>query len=619
MSTIKQSNYLNLYLIIFLIPLIVNVFGLNIYSVWKTSFFLIILAISLLLLGFYHIKKNILELLVNKWLYLYLITFIASLVISTITWIAPIQSIFGLYKDFIWLIFYLLIIVHFIIILHLFRDKNSINYFFIITKIITLIIVILAILQLFNIDPFVNIDNQEYLFRVYSTIWQPNFLWQFLIFPFFIVLFSLIKPSSTSKYKHFLINWLLLAWIVTVIYLTKNRATYLAISASTLIYFLFFSQIKSFHKKLSLTSFIIIAITAFNIIWINLRSLYSRSFLVDASAQMMNYKNILFWNGLNSFYQKFVEIMPSRVFEYEKFYTTPVHPHNEMIESLVEKWLLWLALYLIPILVISNYISKKPKDTPSLIALFWLLAYYISVQFSFSKIEHFIFLTAFWAIVLINNLELKVLTVNIKNIFKKTLIIASILILWWCCSIWAYRLFHTDILLNKHMSIYINWDSSESIKIIKKAIDYSPFYIYPKKFFISLYLSEINNYPLIKTDINEYLKNIWKLWNQNFDYNTLSLKYASYYKNEEEIDKYLEIWKNISPNLPILYTEAIEGYYKLWNCEKVITNYEKLLSLTPAFYQENINNCNNNEQCRIFLKHADGLIDSREMVNTCID
>jgi len=112
----------------------------------------------------------------------------------------------------------------------------------------------LAILQLFNIDPFVDIDNQEFLFRVYSTIGQPNFLGQFLIFPFFIIFFSITNFYKNKKYKSLILNSLLLLAILIIIYFTKNRATWLAMSISLFFYLILFLDIKTIYKKISILS-----------------------------------------------------------------------------------------------------------------------------------------------------------------------------------------------------------------------------------------------------------------------------------------------------------------------------------------------------------------------------
>ena len=63
-------------------------------------------------------------------------------------------------------------------------------------------------------------------------------------------------------------------------------------------------------------------------------------------------------------------------------------------------------------------LDKKVKDMGLQMVGFALLAYIISVQFSFSTVMHYVFLVAFWAVFLtmyLNIVSLSAAAINVSN------------------------------------------------------------------------------------------------------------------------------------------------------------------------------------------------------------
>ena len=57
----------------------------------------------------------------------------------------------------------------------------------------------------------------------------------------------------------------------------------------------------------------------------------------------------MFGSGIETFYRRYVEVMPASVFEYESFFTTARNMHNEVLHTFVERGLFVTVLYLIPV------------------------------------------------------------------------------------------------------------------------------------------------------------------------------------------------------------------------------------------------------------------------------
>ncbi len=577
-----------IYLGIFLIPLIVNPLGLEIYSASKLSWFLFFLAIFAL--GLVFAKK--IEVKKNKKLHYYLGALIASLFLSTILSVAPIQSFFGEYHYAKGFIFYLLVIAHFLICLHLFGEKKFRKKFYKVVKVVAAILSVHAILQYFNPE------NAEHLYRSYATVGQPNFLAQLLIFPLFLVGFELLDDDRGEKDSYMSI--LLFVLIGLAIFLTKSRAVMLAIMASAYLGFLFFSDVKKLYKWL-LTGGLVAIVGALPLLgFINMRSVNSRALLWSGSLDLLDKWHVFFGTGLNSFYREFVRIMEKSAFTSEQFYTTPTSPHNEILEALLERGVLGLLLYLIPIAFIFWLLFKrKVKRDEGKVAIFAILAYLISVQLSFSTVEHFVYLAGFFAILFLEQLEFE----KVKNVMKGIVWKVMLALVAVCLFVTSLLILKTDLLLAKGIENYVTGEEG-AFEVFEEAISSTPVFTFPRKIVIKLFSGETH------AELVPHLEAYKRISGEDYYYNILAMKLAAIRGNFDLVEEhYLRAAKD-APNLPILYTEAGDIYFENGDCEKVLEMYGILKSLAPV-YEEG------SEEKRLFEKHATGYVNAMERMEEC--
>lgn len=612
---IAKSSYI---IGLFMIPLIINPFGLQMYTQAKLSWFLFFLSLFLASLALVIFCQKKIKIDYHKHLSIFIVLWTTSLVISTAL-SNNLISIFGAYSNPQGLIFYLLLFTYFFIFLHLFSNKRSISILFNTTKIITALICLHAVGQYFNIDPFIDVDNKKYLFRVYGTIGQPNFLGQFLIFPFSILLFQMKEFWTQKKYQQLALNTPLFLLIISTILLTKNRATWLAIFFGLYILFLFLFKLKKSYKFTFSLAALLAGTALLYLADISVRSIHARMFLWGGVLKILDWKNALFGNGLESFYQTFVKIMPKEVFLYEEFYTFPRSPHNEFLTVLTERGVFGAVLYLTSIAFLIFLLFKgKIKSSIQKITFFTILVYMISVQFSFSTVEHWVFLTAFWAILLRQTLQFKSGTIFFKKVTKKIISIvilsfASIVLLFA-----SFSLLKTDLLLKKGINQYItNPNPRQSYQTLNQAIEMSPFFAYPREIIINLFI------PFVSTDIKfaenteKHIKYFGVITSQDFNYHIISMQF---WANMNDLKKSAEHFRQAaekSPNLPLLYTEAGDLSFSKGDCPTAINNYEKLLFLAPPKYTENQYNCEQVNECRIFLKNASAFFRAMENLQKC--
>lgn len=610
-------SIVSMHLGIFLIPLAVNLWGLNIYADAKISWFLIFIGIALLGTGAALLTKKQITFPSNKQVWIFIGLFLLSGIISTVTAVAPIESLFGSYTTKIGLITYALLVIHFLYCFNLFQDKKKIAWFFGLTKILALVISVHAILQYFNIDPLVDVDNKQFLFRVYGTIGQPNFLGQFLIFPCFILLFSVKNLWQKKKYQKVFWEGLILALVLTTLFLTKNRATWLALLGSGYLMFVMLHKSKPMLKTaVTLTAGALgSALLLFQ--EISMRSIDARLLLWEGATKIVDWSNALFGSGLNAFYQTFTPIMPQQAFEYEEFYKIPTSPHSEILQTLLERGVFGLMLYLIPIIfLIYLAYKKKIKTSTQKTVFFALITYLISVQFSFSTIEHFIFLATFWAILLTQTITFKPVTLKIKHFLPRLPVAAITIALASVILCFSFCIVQTDYALKKGLDQYLS-NPETAFDEFETAIDAAPYFAYPRKLAIDFFDPLLKDNPYIAQGLKQYLEEFGAITNYNFQYHILAMRIYAAENNMANFEEHLKKAEALTPNLPLLHTTAGDAYFEKGNCEKAVQHYEKLLSLAPRRYLDHQENCSEIDTCRIFRNNASAFVFAMQNLDAC--
>ncbi|NIA02115.1 MAG: hypothetical protein GWP15_01915 [Nitrospirae bacterium] len=575
-----------IYFAIFLIPFVMNPFGFQTFGIVKVCFFLAVVGGFL---GYMGIRCPAMagRLLVgppvaggvNKWVLVFLLFWVLSFFLSVLFSLNPAQSLFGEYFYLQGALFYLFVAVHFLICWKIFSKKGMVDRFLSVVKWVGLGVAVYAIVQYFYLDA-------EYLGRVYGTVGNPNFLAQFLIFPLFVVLFE------KGRWK-----WIIFAVILLAILMTGSRAVMLGILVSLYLWFLFYGKISKIWKLIFSVVLVGIVVGGLLLLDFDMRSVYSRLLLWGSIGDLVNLKDFVFGSGIETFARRYVEVMPKEVFEYENFFKIPRDMHNEVLHTFVERGVFGTILYLIPIgFLIWNLFWKKVDAGVAMVG-FALLAYVVSVQFSFSTVVHYVFLAAFWAVFLIGVLGKGGKVFGFKNFVVR---IFSGLILV-CLSVFvlfsSFSLMRSDFLLRKGMDSYAAYDQS-AFDVFEEAADSSLVYAYPYELIVDFFGSEVA------------LSRYGRITEYDFMYNVLAMRVAQLNQKTDKFLFYYLRGVNDSPNYPVLYVNAGVFYHSIRECDKAIHKFEILESLAPD-YEEGT------EEYRLFIKHASGFEKAMGMLDEC--
>ena len=379
-----KFNILNFFIASIPLSMILGNLAINI-----NIFIIIILGFLSFGIKIFITKKKILNMLIYSFFfYLFAITLLNN-------WNLLSENI--LYKEhLIKSLFYLRFLLLFLIIDKLIENKSfNTKFFFISCAFFSLIISIDIIIQFFfkkNIFGFEIIIDKPSSFFGQENI-AGGFIQRFIYF--FIFLYLIIKKKSNNN---FLIFLLLLFFLIPII-LTANRMPAIIYAFSVILYFVLEKKFKAiFFSIIILCSiFLTISFTNFsnrlhtdikiffidskNIIF-NAPNLFIKNelnynflrndYLIHFNTGIQIWKqNKIFGNGLKSFRLKCTK---------QKFQTCNTHPHNYIIEIMVDTGLIGLFLiYSVFFIGLKNFLkyyqnSKNLNDKMLFAALFLSIA-----------------------------------------------------------------------------------------------------------------------------------------------------------------------------------------------------------------------------------------------------
>lgn len=595
------------YFAIFLVPLLINPWGFQMYGAVKSAWVLLILALFFAWSLWQVFTAVKIKVKYNKSLIFYLALWFISLCLSSAFAGAPVRSIFGEYLYMQGVLFFVFLFLHFFVCWQLFAKKGSARIFFNLLKIVALIISVHSIGQYFNIDPFVDVDNAEYLFRVYGTVGQPNFLAQWLIFPLIIAAFDFWNLLKKRGLKALLLNGLLLALILITVYLTKNRATWLALFSGFYLWLFAFSGLKLRQKGFIAGAGLIAVIVALFGLGVDFRSLNSRGFLWNGVFSSLDFANLWLGHGMASFKDVFVQLMPKEVFLFEKFYTIPGSPHSEFLQVLIERGLFGLVIYGFSIFFLLRLVwQKKIKSELGMITFMAIAVYLISIQFSFSTVEHWVVLAAFWAILLIDQLKFKTRTIQFIYAFDRILIGSLLAIVLMISFFFSFSIFKSDLLMNRAVERFL-YSDQKAYELFDQAIDIMPFWTYPREMAVNL----TTNFAKDESFLQRHVEKIGMISGDDYNYHVLAIKVAGRTGKIEEVADHYQLARELAPNAPIVYTEVANAYFKAGDCEKALEAYDILEGLVPVF--------EDSEKLRLFRKHASQFIQAMANKGECLN
>lgn len=599
----KNINAKDFFLLIFLLPLIINPWGYDIYALPKMVFLRIFVSISLLIIIIIFVKRSSLELNFNKYVYIFTGLWLISLIISTIYSIAPNLSFYGSYTRFIGLITHIFFILYFFIAYNLFRDNSftikALKFIFW----IGIIVSAYAILQKLGVDYLSEQAKEIFVGRSFSTMGHPNFLGQFLLLPLWISLILITKNKGKERLTYstgFLV-------LLTALIFTENRASILGLITALSVFFIFQTKFIKLLKYL-LAAFSIIAFVLI-IIFIapSSRSIQTRLSMWQSTPEIIK-EYPLFGSGLETYKQSFIKVATPDVYKYEHIYSTTGSSHNELIDIAATQGLFGLLIYLSVICgIIYQYFKKKKyNDTALSIAFYCLISIFISKLFGFSTIVDWI---VFHTLLAIFSVKLLPINKKIININTKTVFVSGVIFILLLTNIfYASKILVADIYLDKGFEQFESGEYEESISSLLKFNSLNP--KQDKGSYLTASIYNMLPGKSINSDISykvEYYANQGgKFTNYDYSYHIQKARFLTTQNRFDEAELHLQEAQNLAQNYPLLYKEWTFKYYEEEDYESAVEKGEKFLEITPDYWKwkKDLNERNEEEknEYRIFFK-----------------
>ncbi|MFA6528918.1 MAG: O-antigen ligase family protein [Candidatus Gracilibacteria bacterium] len=571
----KIQKYL-FYGTIFLLPLIFNKWGFDMYETPKNIILKIGLSLLLLTFLFNDFFSKETKLNISKNQIILVLAFLAILTISTITAIRPQVSFFGsFYRQggMINMLFYILL---FLISLSVFKKKENQLLFLRGLSTVGFAMSIYSILQRLGVDIFSKEITAIFDGRSFSTMGNPTSLGAFLMFPIWGEM-ALLSLEKNKRFKRKNIAFLII--MIAGLVFTRNRASILALIGSGFLYVL--SRFKNNKKILIglITGLIVLFIGFISIYGADTRSLGSRLTTWDSSLEMIKENPILGY-GLESFGYLFESYVKPEFFEFEDYYNLVDRPHNEILEMWIHLGLAGLVFYLlIGLLALKKIFTAEDK-----IAYFGALAIvslFISNLFSFSLVTHYAYLAVFLGLIFVGKKEF--------GIFKKhALIKQTIVIVLMLASIisigFNFRIFLGDRNLKEAYNNLNENNTEETLIHLEKGINYLPFYAesyFEGYYFYYAFAESSGADAQLMEKAAAYNEKAGAIAHKNNKYYMCLARLFSLqgdYESAEAIYMTALARISVSPNL---YEDIGNMYYAAGDYAKASIVYDQLLNVLP--------------------------------------
>lgn len=607
-------NWKFLYIGVFLIPLFINPWGADVFELPKQAFLMVWLSAAVVVTVISVIRKPML-IRHHRGVSAFLLLWLVSLTISTVLSPAPWEVFVGSAERMQGLLAMILYAVHFYICFQIFAEPRAQKVFFNLTIGVGAVLSGYAILQYFNLDPFDFADITDASGRAFATLGHPNFLGQWLIFPIMVLLLYW-KPLKNNfsrakgifqRFPRIRLTILMFGGLIT----TLNRASMLGIGIALALFFIIKKQIS--WKKI-LVAAVIVSIAAVTtlasgvITNASLRSIFSRTVLVKSSLPLI-VENPLFGTGSESFYQTIQTTLLPELYETEHMFTLPDRVHNELLQIMLDQGLFGLSLYLFMIgFLIWVAVNRRLRSPASNIAFYSIIAYLISVQFSFSMTPHWVFLMAMWAILLNETISLKKKPLMIRNPLTMAGALTAGFAIVNILLVRSTTLVAADIFFDQSIQEVIMEGQSGSLEKAVKLNPWNREYLYHGISFLNVLPN-----PQHKIQVMEgFLKKLEKLTGKNFQYHLAAAELDQVKGNREGAEQHFVEASQQAPNWP--YIDLLWGdfLFEQEGCEKARPHYERLIELAPSYWNESAG-----EKARIFKKGHQLFFDAMDRLYEC--
>ncbi|MBP9717672.1 O-antigen ligase family protein [Candidatus Gracilibacteria bacterium] len=551
-----RKIFVSVYFSLLFVAFIYNPWGgINTYELPKQSWLFLVTGLLLGLAAIIVFEKNKYSLFINKYISIIFGLWCTSFIFSTLFSIAPIESFWGSYERLQGLITHAVYGIFFITSLQLLQNKNLQERFLLITTVIGGIISIVAIVQWFFAQPWSGIGTLFYGERSYAMVGSPNFLGQFLLFPIFSSLFF-VQKLWHKKNIYFILAVANSLVTIFALVLTRNRASLIALGIAGMFWTLYLLR-KNWQRAVLIIGAILGAIIILLSTQFDLRSVGTRQVLWESALPLIADHPVL-GSGPETYYQTAQKTLSADIYIYEPMSDIPDRTHNALLDTLLTRGILGLALWVVVLIyLVFLYFTKRLSNPLSQSTFFGLVAYIISIQFGFSLATHIIFFLGFLSILLINTLTFSVMQYSFSRSTTVLLGISFIV-----CAILAIthsnRLIQTDRIFSNGIRDYIE-NPTAALQTFNTSLTISPHYSY-------LYRSLAVLYE--KTLPSDYVEELGKISNKSFQY----------YLARGEFDMAVEK----APNSAIVWSERGDAAFEKGNCGESIFAYEKLFSMAPA-------------------------------------
>lgn len=572
-------------LVIAVLPLAVNPFGTFPYEIPKQV--MLILGVCFALLYFVFLPAGRPVLNFNRWVFLFAGFWLLSLLISTIFSVAPTESFWGSTERMQGLYTWILYLLHFFICLQIFGMGRGLRpwrkVFFDLVAGVGAVLSVYAILQHWGVDPLGISDISEASGRSFATIGQPNFLGQYLIFPFFIIFVRIFGGMGWKKRGGLAAVLFIIAF---GLWTTLNRASILGIVVGVLLFFLhrfgrkFVTGGSRIFKFIAVGALVMAGLAFFLISIGGARSVNSRVALIKPLAPLIR-EHWLVGAGPETMYQTYQKVLSPEIYRTENLYDIPDRIHNEPLQILLDQGVLGLIVYLVLIgFLVGEFFRGKSFSIEQGAAFFAIIAYLISVQFSFSIATHMTNLLAMLAIFLVAGLPFEEKILAFKNcLLHLTLKIIAVAV----CVFYLYSGFAmlmADIHFEKAISTYFS-DDAGSISSFDLAVRLNPHsrhYLYSASNLLSA------KEPSIVSE-SGYLKKLGSLSGYGYHYHLAMANYFSRVGGTEKIDKSFRLAAEQAPNWPFVWQQWGRSLFEREDYAGAIEKYEKLVELAPPYWK----------------------------------
>lgn len=312
------------------------------------------------------------------------IAFFSILIISTIYAVSPLESFYGGHSHHQGLILFIVVFLLTFFAVLTEPSPQELFWFFLFPLLASgTLEALIAVIQHFRPDfLFANLALNMYQGRSFGTFGQPNFLANFLLFPFFVAFHKLFNAPMRQKIVYLPIIATILAGIV----FADSRAGLFALGCGVFLFLLL--RVRGWKQALAT---ILIGILLAGGLFVFLAPKF------DARAESTETR-VLIWQNIKTIIQEshplygagpesqeviLAKIPSQRLFDLVGFNNTLDRAHNELLDIFIQTGGIGLALYLL-LLIFALWSGgrKNPLIVP-------LVATFIARQFGFFSITEF--------------------------------------------------------------------------------------------------------------------------------------------------------------------------------------------------------------------------------------